>query len=538
MIGAAAPASAHATLVSTDPAEGAVLATAPDQVTFTFDESVQLVPDGLQAFDAAGDPVEIKGSASGAEVTGDLPSGLDDGTYVVTWRVVSADGHPVAGSLTFHVGAPSPRVEPPKVAGSDPGALQTIQAIVHGLNYLGLLIAGGLAVFLGWMARGVRLADAGRRRIVRIQRGATVLALVTVWASVPIAGAYQRGAGTGGIIDSASLEPSLVREDLLVLALQAIGLAVAWWSIPRRQAATATPLLATTLATALAVWSPALVGHTRAYQPSALLVVTDALHLSAGAVWLGGLTGLALALPGIAGRPRDAAQLLTRFSSLAAALLGLVAASGLLMAWRIIGSWSRLVEETYGRLLLVKIGIVLLVAAVAAWNRLRLLPQVTTGIGHDGPRRGSGLVRRAVLAEAAGLVAVLAVTGFLTQKPPGGEGPGQPTTADTGVASTIVGQELKVLAVLDAGPGLQRQITVQVQDLAGEPVDTDGAPAVALRSADGAVDLGEVPTRPAASGTYVADVTFPKAGAWKAQVSVRIDEFTSPVTTLDLTVDQ
>ncbi|GAA1509003.1 copper resistance CopC/CopD family protein [Nocardioides humi] len=529
VLGTAGPASAHATLVSTDPTEGSVLPEAPSSVTFTFDEPVQLVPDGLMAFDAQGERVDVDPSAKGVEVTGELPGDLDDGTYVVTWRVVSADGHPIAGSLTFHVGAPSPKVVPPQTGPADPGAVPTVQGIVHGLDYAALLLAGGLAIFLGWTSRGVRLADDVRRRVVRVLRGSALVAVLAAAAAVPLAGAYQLGSGLGGVLDPASFDPGLVQDDLQVLALQVAGLGVAAWAAGQGRSS-----LVADLVTALAVWSPALVGHTRAYEPTTLLVVTDALHLTAGAVWLGGLAGLALTLPSVAGRPKDAARLLARFSTVAAGLLAALALSGVLMGWRIVGSWARLVEETYGRLLLVKVALVLVVVAIAAFNRFRLVPRVAQDGGHDRRRRASGLVRRTVLAEAALLVAVLGVTGFLTQKPPGGEAPGQAQTADTGVATGVVDDDLKVLAVVDPGPGLQRRLIVQVQNLAGDPLDLYDAPAVALRS--DSVDLGAISVVPAGSGTYTADVVFPHTGAWRLQVSIRVDEFTSPVATVDLQV--
>ncbi|WP_408896291.1 copper resistance protein CopC [Nocardioides sp. R1-1] len=529
VVGPAGPASAHATLVSTDPAEGSVLPEAPGEVTFTFDEPVQLVPDGLLAFDAEGRRVDVEPSAKGVDVTGELPGDLDDGTYVVTWRVVSADGHPIAGSLTFHVGAPSPKVVPPQTGPADPGAVPLVQGVVHGVDYAALLLTGGLVVFVGWTARGVRLSDEVRRRLVRVLRGSALVAVAAAALAVPLAGAYQLGSGLGGVLDPASLDPGLVQDDLQVLGLQALGLGIAW-----RAASAGRSSLAADLATALAVWSPALVGHTRAYEPTLLLVVTDALHLSAGAVWLGGLAGLALALPSLAGRPKDAARLLTRFSTVGAGLLAALALTGVLLGWRIAGSWERLFGETWGRLLLVKVAVVLAVVAVAAFNRFRLVPRVAGDGGHDQRRAAAGLVRRTVLAEAFLLVAVLAITGFLTQKPPGGEAPGQAQTADTGVVTGVADDDLKVLAVLDPGPGLQRRLIVQVQDLAGDPLDLHAAPAVALRS--DSVDLGEVPVVPSGAGTYVADVVFPHTGAWKLQVSIRVDSFTSPVTTVDLTV--
>lgn len=530
VVGWAAPASAHATLVSSDPAEGAVLAASPGQVTFTFDEPVQLVPGGLLAFDASGEQVGVEASANGLEVEGDLPDTLDEGTYVITWRVVSSDGHPIAGSLTFHVGAPSLKVEAPKVAPSDPGAVPTVQAVVHGTNYVALLLAGGLAIFLAWTVRGVRLDGAVRRRVVRLLRVSAFVAVLTAALAVPLAGAYQLGSGLGGVLDLDALDPALVQEDLQVLALQLAGLGVAAWVAGLQRSS-----LVVDLVTLLAVWSPALVGHTRAYEPSTLLVVTDALHLTAGAVWLGGLVGLVLTLRALAGRPKDAALLITRFSTVAAGLLAAVALTGTLLGWRIVGSWSRLVEETYGRLLLVKVVLVLVVVALAAYNRFRLVPGAADGLGHDARRRGVELVRRTVVVEAAVLVAVLGVTGFLTQKPPGGQAPAQQATAETGVVTGVATDEIKVLAVLDSGTGLQRQLIVQVQDLAGEPLDLYDAPAVAL-STD-TIDLGEIPVVPSGAGTYTADVVFPTAGTWQLQVSVRVDEFTSPVTVVDLPVD-
>lgn len=526
---AAAPASAHATLVSTDPAEGAVVPEAPDQVTFTFSEPISLAGDSLQAYDAAGEPVDIDASARDEKVTADLPDELADGTYVVVWRVVSSDGHPVAGSLTFHVGAPSETVVPPRdVPATDDSTMRGVASVVQALSYVALLLAGGLTLFLSWTVRGVRVQDAVRRRLLRIQRGSAIAAIVVAAVAVVVSGAYQRGAGAGGLLEPSSLDPQLVGDDLTVLVLQAIGLGLAVVMAGR-----ATPSLAGDLGAGLAVWSPALVGHTRAYEPVSLLVLTDALHLSAGAVWLGGLVGLAVALPSLAGRERESALLLSRFSTVAAALLAVLAGAGVLLGWRILGSWSGLVDTTYGRLLQVKVGIALVVGVVAAFNRYRLLPRVADG-PHEARRRATYAVRRVVVLEAALLVGLLGVTGFLVEQPPRAESAALPAAPASAVARAVVG-DLQVLAVLDPSPGRQRRLLVQVQDLSGEPVDLRERPEVSLRTTD--VDLGTVPVTPTGAGTFLATVTFPKPGEWEVQVSLRIDEFENPVTTLTVDVD-
>jgi len=99
----AAPASAHAELLGSDPAEGAVVETAPSEVTLTFNEPVRLTPQEIAVYDADGDPVASTAGASGTDVTVGLTDADDlaDGTYVVSWNVLSDDGHPISGALTF-----------------------------------------------------------------------------------------------------------------------------------------------------------------------------------------------------------------------------------------------------------------------------------------------------------------------------------------------------------------------------------------------------------------------------------------------------
>lgn len=536
----AAPASAHATLVSSDPTEGAVLPTSPTEVTFTFDEPVSVVVGGVQMFDAAGDPVKTDTSSRDTVVTAEVPDDLADGTYVVTWRVVSSDGHPIAGSLTFSVGAPSEQVAPPDTStDTTDGPLRTVIGSVQGIGYVALLLAGGLLFFQAWTVRGVGLPDAVRRGVRRLARWSAGAAVLLAAAQVPLAGAYQRGVGLAGVADPASFVPSLVGDHLLVLALQVVGFGLAMLLAGRSGIAAAA-------AAAVAVWSPASVGHTRAYDPVSLLVVTDALHLTAGAVWLGGLVGLALCVPRLAGRERAAAELVSRFSTSAAALLVVLALSGVLLGWRILDGWTPLVATTYGRLLLIKVGIALVVVGVAAWNRLRLVGRLAD-VGHDARRRAARLLRRTVAVEALLLVALLGITGFLVQQPPKGAGGDSTATATGTGAVTSIADEWRVVAVLDAGNSRRRGLAIQIQDKAGEPVDLAGTPVVSLRASGGSpddgpddgpdVDLGRVPVTAVATGTYRAEVIFPRPGEWQVQVSLPVDRFTNPVTALDVTVD-
>ena len=521
---AAPPAAAHATLLSTDPAEGEVLSETPDVVTFTFDEPVKLTDDSMQVFDAAGDPVDSSASSEDEIVTADLPDELAPGSYVVAWRVVSADGHPISGSLTFSIGAPSETVVPPQVDNEPSAGTKSDLGLAQGVGYAGLLVAAGLVVFRAWILGAVRPAAEALDRLRRVQWWATGVAVGAAALVVPLAGAYQQGLGMKALVDGAAFDLDLVGDDVVVLALQAVGLFGALLLRDRRVPATA--------AAALAVWSPAFVGHTRAFEPVPLLVVTDALHLSAGAVWLGGLVGLALALPALRGRRQDAVAVVARFSTVAAGVLALLVASGTVTGWRILGSWDALFGTTYGRLLIVKVGIAALVVVIAAWNRWRLLPRVSGAVGHDEGVAATVLVRRTVVAEATLLLAVIGVTGFLVNQPPR-EQPEAAAPAQGRVEAATVG-EFRVLATMTPAERGPNTVTVQIQDQRAEPVDAYAAPEVSVASDQ--VDLGVVPVTPIGAGTYSAEVVVPAPGVWRVQVSLRASEFENPVVTLSFDI--
>ena len=525
----AAPASAHASLVSSDPAEGEVLPEAPEVVTFTFTEPVVLSADSVQVFDAAGEDVESTAGTRDEVVTADLPDDLADGTYVVAWRVVSADGHPVTGSLTFSVGAPSETVVPPPVQEGSATGAETDLGVVQALQYVGLLLAGGLVFFSCWVVGAAGLPSRPRAAVRLLTRSGAALAVLAAALAVPLSVAYQQGLPFERVFNREALDPTLVGDDLLVLVLQVVGLAGALAATRRAVLSPRERVLATAGAL-LAVLSPAIVGHTRSYEPVPLLVVTDVVHLSAGAVWLGGLAGLALALPTLASRERGAAALLTRFSTLAAGVLVVLAATGSLMAWRVLGSWAGLVDTTYGRLLLVKVGVVLVVVALAGFNRFRLLPRVLGAAGHGDRTRATAGVRRVVLAEAGLLAVLLTVTGFLVNQSPREEAEAA-APAVPGVASGNLG-DLEAVARVTPGSRGPNTLTVQVLNAAGVPVDGFAAPEVSVRS--GQVDLGQVAVVRTAAGTYLAEVVFPSAGMWEVQVSVRETKFDNPVTTLSV----
>lgn len=124
----AGPASAHDVLVSTDPADGATVATAPDAVTLTFAQPALAIGTTLRVTGPGGDVQSGAPRLVDDVVTQRLAPGIPAGSYRIAWRVTSADGHPVSGQLSFTASAANPRA-PSSSPSSSPSP--TARAVVE-----------------------------------------------------------------------------------------------------------------------------------------------------------------------------------------------------------------------------------------------------------------------------------------------------------------------------------------------------------------------------------------------------------------------
>ncbi|MCL8024494.1 copper resistance CopC/CopD family protein [Nocardioides bruguierae] len=530
LLGVPAPASAHANLLGSDPAPGAVLEASPEVIGFDFTEPVSLPPGGVQVFDASGVPLAAEAEAVDDRLEVRLAAPVE-GTVVVVWRIISLDTHPVAGSLTFSVGEPSPDVAPPPVevdASTDPPFLL---APARWLGYLGLLAAGGLVAGL------VLLLPAGmaqaRRRVLRATRAAVVVGVLGWLATVPLSVLYQVGGDASALADPAAWA-TWPGSEWLVLALVLGGLLALLVLLGRP--GRLRPRIALGLG-AVAVVAPALSGHTRAASPQAVAIAADAVHLLAGAAWLGGLVALVLALS-VPDEQDEAATVLGRFSVLAGGLLALVAVTGTLGAWLTVDGWSALLGTAWGRVLLVKVAVVVVVVALAAWNRGVLVPRLRAASRRERGARTRPVLRVA-LAEAALLVGVLGLTAVLVDQVPEVVEPAAAAATGpvTGVLENSGGDDLAVAVELSPRAVGPTTVTIRVTDAAGVPTEGLEPPRVRLLGGDGeGPDLGLVPLTPVSTGTYAGQVTVPTAGEWDVEVSLRTGEFTNPVAVLTFDV--
>lgn len=398
-------AQAHANLESSEPADGAILATAPERVTLTFTEPPDPQLSSVQVLDAAGAQVQ-QGKAQ--PVPGDdhslqvgLPSDLPDGVYTVSWVAVSeTDGHATSRAFAFGVGVNTTDVMPMPGAGGSgtpsPSVLSVAgkAALYAGLSLLFAAGALGLVVFGG-------AVPGGRRTLV----AAAVLAPL---GSVAIVAAERStlGVGLGDLLGSNTGGP-LVR--VVVAAVVAGG--VAGLVALRRNRGT---LLALAAAAAAAMLMRAWAGHAGG---AALQIALQWGHFLAIGAWIGGLALLSFRLRPLRNGDAPIGEI-RRFSLLAGWALLVVAVTGSLRAISElggIGEWRRLFDEAYGITLLIKVAVAAVLIALGASNRYRNIPAIERG---GRPATFATVVRAEVLLA----VGIFALTGVLTGFPPHGNG--------------------------------------------------------------------------------------------------------------------
>ncbi|MET9180534.1 FixH family protein [Kitasatospora aureofaciens] len=419
MLAGAGPASAHATLDSTDPAQNSVVATAPQAVTLTFSETVSLSGDSVRVLDPAGKPVDT-GNPAHADGKGDtarvgLNSGLANGTYTVAWRAVSEDSHPVGGAFTFSIGAPSDTsVSTTALQGAEAdGLVAALYGTGRTVAYAAFALLAGVAAFVlvCWPA------GATRRPVQRLLMTGWTALLASTVAVLMLRGPYERGTGVGQALDLSLVRTTLderigtaLAARLLLLAAAGIFLSLLVGQLgqppkpaapaaaapaededadaeaaelraleqraaerPQREARLGLGVAWLVLAVALsATWVGA--DHASVGIQVWLALPLGILHLIAMALWLGGLASLLVAL-----REGVGAEVVDRFSKIAFGSVAALAATGIYQSWRGLGSWGALTGTEYGKLLLVKSGCVVVMLGVAwisrSWlARLRSAP--------------------------------------------------------------------------------------------------------------------------------------------------------------------
>ncbi|WP_044548333.1 copper resistance CopC/CopD family protein [Mesorhizobium japonicum] len=494
------PAVAHAALIKTDPADGAVLAQAPAQFSLTFSEPVSplvltlVKPDGtpvaLTSFRLTDQTLEI-----------DNPQALKSGTHVLSWRVISADGHPVGGSLLFSIGAPT---EPPVVSEAVDWPLRSSIWIGKVFLYIGLFLGVGGAFALAWLAGNGRVGQ-------RFVTAAILCGLVAAPLSLGFQGLDALGAPLSHLA-----QPVIWRTGLgtsfgwtVLVALTALGLALLSLAGPR--------VLARPLALAgLAGVGVALAasGHASAAEPQWLTRPLVFVHGIGIAFWAGALVPLGFALKRQAA---GAVAFLRRFSSAILPVVAVLAAAGVVIAVIQVQTTSALVGTAYGRLLLVKLALLVFLFTLAAVNRWKLTASAEAG-ATEVQRR----LTRSIGVEILIVLAIFGVAAGWRFTPP----PRALAIAAAQPVSVHI-HALEAMADLSITPGHAGPVAASMIIMTGDfgPLDAKEVTLVLSKPDSGIEPLKRAATKPGDGSWRVDNLVIPVPGRWTVRIDILVSDF-------------
>jgi copper transport protein len=575
LFGPAGPASAHAALLRTTPAAGTIVTSLPTEVVLTFSEPVRMVPDKVHALGPNGQVVDTGPTMRGNELHVPLRPGSPNGTYLVSYRVISVDSHPVGGGVVLYVGQSSGAPPDPDAAQRTDRGVAIALAAARYVGYAGLILLVGPAFMLA-LLWPKRLSRRVPLRLLAIGVGAiAVSALAELYLQAPYAsGTGLFGASAGDLRDALNSRygaAHIIRLGVVaavaVLVRPIVRAPVAQEALPVREKALATggaeaevetatgdepppppaapgadiaaanraaftdrALLAILAVVGLATWP--LSGHSGASTLPEVTAIADVAHLAAMSLWLGGLVVLvAYLLPKATGR--ELAAVLPEWSRWAFRAVVVLVIAGTVQALVEIGSFSALFGTTYGRVLLLKIGLLELIVLVAAYSRQ--LARVPDAEVADANR---GRLRRSVLVELVLAAVVIGAASTLVQTTPARTAVAAAPAEDPGLYSARLTSQLYTLQVdIDPVRTGQDSIHLVATTPQGGPLKVLEWQVTAGQPAKG-IEPITVPTLKITDDHAVGQAQLPTPGPWEFKFTLRTTDIDEATVTATVDVKQ
>ena len=578
----AEPALGHSIVKSTEPGIEEVVPDSPSRVLMVFNEPVEVAFGAIRVFDTngrrmdVGEANHVPGRPEAVQVA--LRPNLARGTYIVSWRIISADSHPIEEAYLFHVGQPGEQPEGlvSRIV-SGQGRSGPVEGVAFGvarfLNFGGLILLAGAVAFLTlvwrppgpWLAlRPPEVEERFARRWRRWMVWSWVAVVVATLAGLVLQGAVGAGVplleafSIGILTEVLGTRFGIVSVVRVALLLAAAGL----WAGARRIGSVPVvsepavggrkSLAAAALHPPIPGWllwtgglvvlglvaTPGLAGHAGTTSPVVPNVGADVLHMVGAAVWMGGLVLLLMAaFPATKGlddldRCRVLAPMVARFSDIAVVAVGILVATGVYRSWVEVRA-LRALDTTYGWVLVAKVAAVLPILALGLFNNRWTKPRCQLAAEGRGSPNILGVLRRAVAAEVALGIAVVGVTALLVNLPParveaGVEGPY--------MTETMLGDQHLSIGV-DPNRVGENEVHLSLTDAEGLPGDAEEV-TVLFRMPD--QGIGPIPAEAEQRGhgsflVHGHQLSVP--GTWELEVVAVIDRFEQERATVEVTVN-
>lgn len=517
-------ASAHAYIVKSTPAANEALDKSPEEITIVYNEPIEKVFHSLTVTNTSGTHVDLDNShideKNPAKLTAGLQKNLPDGIYTVSWRVVSADGHPITGVIPFIVGsgesAPASQTAAPgKTLPDWDGTL------IRWLQYTGLSLYLGTLFFHLFL-----LPKAERRESYKLGRSqwtliiSFVLTALGVLLSLPLHARLDAGVtwseAWGKNVLGETLRYSTFgsiwwTQVLLLLILAGLTYAL----IPRWSQGEKPIFAGMAIGTILAMFAAkAFMGHAATAEIEGLAIGNDFVHLTAASLWLGSLLALAFLLPAYSRRKADPAErkqlywaTIQRFSLTGAICVLLLLGSGLYGIKIFTPTLGSLFTSIYGQVLLAKIALFIIMLVFALTGFLR-------------GRRQNRELSPAIWIEFSVGIVVLILAAILSNLPTALSNPGPAHLEDTTRSGYTV--------MIDISPNVmgKNEFKVTVQDPEGKPVTAIEQTSLKLTSREMAMGTLEI-NMPGNTSPITKEDLITMAGRWEIKYHVLLKSLDS-----------
>ena len=541
-------AEAHANLIRSEPPANSTLDTSPERITLWFSEPMEAAFSEIQVLNATGARVDDKDSAVDANdltvMSVSLPE-LPDGTYTVAWRNLSTiDGHGLRGSFIFSIGEPLSEAATAQTSDS-PLVGSPEEPYIRWIVLLSALTLTGALTFELLVSAPVFVAAGTRSPLGRLRPRLRSRSQRLLWLALIVfllASVAQLITQTAIAFD---LEPAAAAGPPALELLQATewgriwqyraGLAIltaALFLLPLiirfRRNRIQDALLSTTLWLALIASLGILMTISMTSHAAATLgiarfaLINDIVHLTAAAVWVGGLMQLIANTPlfihGISESARRNAlsRLVPRFSAAATLSVVVLIVTGIYSAWAQVTDFIAL-DTPYGGALMAKVLAFIILLLVAAVNLIWIRPRLR------GSTAAARWLRRTVAAEIALAVLIILTVGFLTALEPARQFASRTLASEQqGLTFTDTTEGTDITLTVEPARVGQNTFTVKLTDRFGEPIEN--ATDVRLRVSYLDADFGEepVPTTNIGGGEYeLADSAISIAGAYQVELLIQ-----------------
>ena len=513
-------ASAHAQVVGSEPAFGAALTVSPNRILVRFSGPIEITLGSLRLYDAQGALFELgapeRPSGEAAAVAAAVRTPLSDGGYLVSYQVVSVDGHTIRGAYSFQVGtsAGAPSSELLNKLSAGPEGESTVRLLASAAR---LALFAGIAVAAGVLVMVSSIWPDGRndRRTHNLLIGAASFGVLGAVVQMACSAANIAGEGVDGLVSGAGWKALLqtgIGKWWTARAL-AIGLFGGALVATRRSSGTRQWRLLAVAGAALTFFTMARSGHGSSGRWIALGIALTMVHLAAISVWVGGLIVLTLA----ALRRPDSMAAVRRFSSIALVSVVVVVLTGLAQGWRQVPTIADLREGDYGRTLITKTLVVAVLIGAGALSRVLVRRQGDTSVR----------VRDVMGMEVILSAGVLALTSSLVSLPP------VPSRAPVTVNVTLTSANRLADVILEPAAVGPNTVHVTITN-AGGGLSQPSSLTVRLTPPDDTLGpVSSPPTHSLSNHATFADISLTKKGTWQLEILARFGSeqvrFSTPV---------